>query len=204
MSEETGRWCQTSKGQHDTGRKHLCFPPKYVEALRSGNPLRAELEQTNHWDNIIYLPSTCICHGNIFPCDAGDSGECLPAGELQARDYPSLSMRPHWLLHPVLSSLRCRKGTGKREPIQSVSKMVRGTDPMSMCWGTSLSQPGEEETLGAFREPLITVRKTSWHILESLPTWMTPPVNISLSFLTVKKGRCSHLLQKGICLCLKR
>lgn len=154
MSEETRQWCQTSKGQHDTGRKHLCFPQKYVEALRSGNPLRAELEQTNHWDIIIYLPPTCIYHGNIFPCDAGDIGECLSAGELKAKDYPSLSMRPHWLLHPVLSSLACRKGTGKWEPIQSASKMVRGTGPKKVCWGTSLSQPGEEATLGALERHL--------------------------------------------------
>lgn len=132
MSEETRQWCQTSKGQHYTGIKHLCFPPKYIEALRSGNPLRAQLEQTNHSDIIIHLPATCIYHGNTFPYDTGDSSEGLPAGKLKARDYPSLLI-PHQLLHPVLSSLICRKGTSKWEQIQHASKMVRGTG----TWGSA-------------------------------------------------------------------
>lgn len=128
VSEDTRRWCQTSKGQHGTGRKHLCFPPKYVEVLRSGNPLRAQLEQVIHWDIIISLPATCMYHGNIFPCDAG---EHLPAGELKARDYPSLLMRPHQLLHPVLSSLICRKGTSKWDKFRVPAKWLGALAP----WG---------------------------------------------------------------------
>lgn len=151
MSEGTRQWCQPSKGQHDTGRKYLCFPPKYVEALRSRNPLRAQLEQIIHQDITIYLPATCIYHGNIFPCDAG---KCLPAVELKARDYPSSLMRPHQLLHPVLRSLISRKGIGKWEQIQSANKMVRDTGSIRMCWGTSLSQLREEAILGVLRSHL--------------------------------------------------
>lgn len=59
-------------------KKHLCIPPKYTEASRSGNPLKAQPEQTNHWDIIIKLPGACIYRG-IFPCGAGHGSGWLPA-----------------------------------------------------------------------------------------------------------------------------
>lgn len=48
----------------------------------------------------------------------------------EARDYPSLLIRPHSILGPVLSSLIHRKGTSKWEQIQQrASQMVGALVP---------------------------------------------------------------------------
>lgn len=68
----------------------------------------------------------------------------------EARDYPSLLIRPHSILGPVLSSLIHRKGTSKWEQIQQrASQMVGALVPRGCAEGAGLVWPGEKVTLGA-------------------------------------------------------